>query len=90
MLYEHRFYGGGLLLQFFMLCEHRDWRGRQPTILYALRAWGLAGATAYNSLCSASMGVMGGLLLQFFMLYEHPISGNKDCYQQIVVDDQEL
>ena len=36
-------------------------------------------------------GIYGGvLLLQFFMLYEHPISGNKDCYQQIVVDDQEL
>jgi len=45
----------------------------------------------YNSLCSTSIGIYGGvLLLQFLMLYEHPISGNKDCYQQIVVDDQEL
>ena len=27
MLYEHRFYGGGLLLQFFMLYEHRFYGG---------------------------------------------------------------
>ncbi len=49
---------GELLLQFYMLYEHRSYGG--------------------------------ALLLQFFMLYEHRLSGNKDCNQQIVVDDQEL
>jgi len=68
--------GGGLLLQFFMLYEHRiyggapvtilyalrAWElwGTPVTILYALRAWDLWGGSCYNSLCSTSIGIGGG------------------------------